>query len=86
MFDDCLESYLEEGYLGYFLEEEDPLGDFCEGGSLREDSPRGSTDICLGPEGGRGELTGGWLVRNCWSMMVIIVRTRIAHLTVDTLE
>ena len=52
------EDYIEEGQDVYILEEgyleEDSLGDFCEAGSLRrEDCLLGSTDICLGPEGGR---------------------------------
>ena len=60
------EDYIEEGQDVYILEEgylkEDSLGDFCEEGSLRrEDCLLGSTDICLGPEGGRGGLTGRWL-------------------------
>ena len=53
--------YIEESYHEDYLDEnyvEDHLEGYLDGECV------GSTDIFLGPDGGRGGLTGRWL-RNC---------------------
>ena len=57
---DCPVDFLGEGYLESYLKDEISEEDFREEGSLGEES-LGSTNICFGPEGGRGGLTGRWL-------------------------